>query len=496
MAFGINRFRFIVSVLIAAFLCLVSLVLAGQLQEPSVAGAFYPQDAAALMRQVDAFLDEVQPAPVEGDIFALISPHAGYDYSGKVAAYGYKLVRGKPYKTVIVIGVYHQGFKGVSIYPKGIFRTPLGDVKVDEDFTALLAEKNKDISFEKRVFQNEHSLEVQLPFLQRALPECKIVPIMMGDCSFDTCQQLAGMLKNAIGGRKDVLVVASTDLYHGYDFEEAVQRDNDTLSYIVQGDAEGLYHALREGKTEMCGGFPVVTTLILAGELGHKNTRVLKHTNSCEVAGKKIKGVWTVGYASIAVDAPLEQKEGEKRMLNEAQRKKLLALARNSIEAYLKTGKKLRVSDDDPVLQQSMGAFVTLHEKGELRGCIGNLVGTQPLYLTIRDMAIEAATGDPRFKAVTLDELSTIEVEISALSPLKRMSSAAEFQLGVHGVLIRKGMRSGVFLPQVATETGWSKEEFLSNLCAHKAGLSADAWKDSATEMYLFTAEVFSESNY
>jgi AmmeMemoRadiSam system protein A len=143
-----------------------------------------------------------------------------------------------------------------------------------------------------------------------------------------------------------------------------------------------------------------------------------------------------------------------------------------------------------------MGAFVTLHERGELRGCIGNLIANQPLYLTVRDMAIEAAVGDPRFPPVGLSEMKDIEIEISALSPMEKIDDPEKIKLGKHGVLIRKGFNSGVFLPQVAQETGWSKEEFLSNLCTHKAGLASDAWKDGSAEIYIFSAEVFSEKSY
>ncbi len=180
-------------------------------------------------------------------------------------------------------------------------------------------------------------------------------------------------------------------------------------------------------------------------------------------------------------------------MLNKNQRKRLLEIARKSIQEYLSTGKKMEVTETDPLLLKEMGAFVTLHKHGELRGCIGNLVGQQPLYLTVKDMAVEAATGDPRFSPVQLTELENIEIEISALSPLKRIESADEIKMGIHGVLLRRGFNSGVFLPQVATETGWSKEEFLSKLCEDKAGISSDAWKDKSTEIYIFTAEVFSE---
>ena len=230
----------------------------------------------------------------------------------------------------------------------------------------------------------------------------------------------------------------------------------------------------------------------LAKELGHKRIDVLKYTNSAEVTGNKTKGTWTVGYLSCALD----HDKGDAVMLNKEQRKKLLEIARNSIETYLKTGRKLGLTETDPLLTRQMGAFVTLNKHRDLRGCIGNMVGEGPLYLTVRDMAVEAAVGDPRFSQVSLDELKDIEIEISVLSPLEQVDSADKIQLGVHGVIVRRGFNSGVFLPQVATETGWTKEEFLSALCAHKAGLSPNAWKDKSTQLFVFTAEVFSEEKY
>ena len=510
------------------------LCFAENIKQPNVAGSFYPDNPQELSQMIDTFLDAAKPQAEEGNIFALISPHAGYGFSGGVAAFGYKLIKDKPYKTVIVIGPSHNyGFSGVSIYPEGTFRTPLGDLEIDKEFTQKLLYKDKDILFELGAFAKEHSVEVQLPFLQKVLSNgsttltistersrsanfsatknggpasaiksggyaniggvnhygWKIVPIVMGDCSLLTCQKLADLLKEAIGNRNDVLVVASTDMYHGYDYEESEIIDNLTLSYLKNMDAQGLYNGLREGKLQLCGGFPVVSILILAKELGHNKLSVLQHTNSCVVTGKMIKGIWTVGYASCVID----QEKGEIAMLSKEERQKLLVIARNSIQTYLKTGKKLELTEADPVLIQEMGAFVTLHKHGELRGCIGNLIGQQPLYLTVRDMAVEAAVGDPRFSPVTLEELKDIEIEISALSPLKRIESADEIKMGIHGVLLRRGFNSGVFLPQVATETGWSKEEFLSQLCSQKAGLPPLAWKDKSTEIYIFTAEVFSE---
>ena len=472
-----------------------------------MAGMFYPDDVAELSKTIEGFLDEVEPEGIEGDIFALISPHAGYGYSGKVASFGYKLIKGKPYKTVIVIAPSHNYvFNGVSIYREGLFRTPLGDIEVDKEFTQKLLDKDAEITFDPAAFIQEHSLEVQLPFLQKTLTDFsatkrggpaknygwKIVPIIMGDCTLSTCKKLVGFLKQAIGTRKDILVIASTDMYHGYDYEEAEVVDSATLSYIRDMDGEGLYYGLREGKLQLCGGFGVVATILLSKELGHNNLKVLNYTNSAKVTGKKTKGIWTVGYASCAIDS----EKGETEMLNKEQRKKILEIARNSILTYLQTQKKLEVTESDPTLIKEMGAFVTLHEHGQLRGCIGNMIARGPLYLTVRDMAVEAAVNDPRFPALDLSELKDIEIEISVLTPLEKVGSADEIELGRHGVMVKKGFSSGVFLPQVATETGWNKEQFLSNLCSHKAGLPADAWKDKSTELYTFSAEVFSEEKY
>ena len=498
-------------VLAFSFQLLAVSCFAEDVKQPNVAGAFYPDNPVELSKTIDGFLKNASPGVLGGEVFALISPHAGYGYSGQTAAYGYKLIQGKPYKTVVIIGPSHYfGFSGVSVYPEGVFRTPLGDVAIDKEFAQKLLYREKDIIFEPAAFKKEHSVEVQLPFLQKVLTGFKIVPIVMGDCSLVTCQKLAGLLKEAIASRNDVLVVASTDMYHGYDYTEAEAIDGATLSCLKNMDSEGLYYGLREGKFQLCGGFGVVSVFILAKELGHNTLKVLNYTNSAFVTGRKLKGLWTVGYTSCAIDTdnPLsksntretgdiqyKEKEGH-AMLSKAERKRLLEIARNSIETYLKTGNKLKVAETDPVLLKKMGAFVTLHSHGNLRGCIGNMVGSEPIYLTVRDMAVEAAVGDPRFPAVKASELEDIEIEISALSPLERVDSADKIQLGIHGVIVKKGFRSGVFLPQVATETGWSKEEFLSQLCAQKAGLSPDAWKDKSTELYVFTAEVFSEKSY
>lgn len=458
-------------------------------KQPEFSGQFYPPSKVELSEMINNFLAKAASHPALGEVFMLVSPHAGYGYSGLTAAYGYKLIKGKPYKTVIILGTsHHKSFNGAAVYAQGAFKTSLGILKIDDKFSKILIGKDSDIFADETAFDQEHSIEVQLPFLQSVLDNFKIVPVVIGDCSLSSCKKIAALFKEAIGTRKDVLLVVSTDLYHGYNINDAGRIDMLTLELIKKMDYEGLYYSLRDSKAQACGGYAVVIALDIAKEMGFDKVEILNQANSAAVTGQNTNGEWAVGYASIAV----YNSKGE-NMLNNQQRNRLLEIARTSIDTYLQTGKKIELSETDLALKQTMGAFVTLNKHGELRGCIGNLSASQPFYQTVRDMAVEAAVGDPRFPALTLSELKDVEIEISALSPLKRVDSADKIELGKHGVLVRKGRQSGVFLPQVATETGWNKEEFLNNLCAHKAGLAANAWKDKDTELYIFTADVFSE---
>ncbi len=191
------------------------------------------------------------------------------------------------------------------------------------------------------------------------------------------------------------------------------------------------------------------------------------------------------------------ERQKPKFELTDDQKKELLKLARSVVESKVR-GENIQITfPHDPVLRQPCGCFVTLHVDGQLRGCIGTFVSDKPLVQTVAEMA-EAALNDPRFvhQRIRPDELERLDIEISVLSPLELTKDPLSLELGKHGIYIRRGLRSGCFLPQVAKETGWSKEEFLSYCCSHKAGLPADAWKDADTQVYLFTAEVFSEKEF
>lgn len=461
---------------------------AESIQKPVVAGSFYPAESVVLARQVDKYLEDAKPRQIDGEIVALISPHAGYEYSGPVAAYGYKAVSERKYDTVIIIAPSHRLiFDGATVLEKDSYETPLGTVPIDVDFVKKLMRAEKVTVVSKpQAFEEEHSLEVQIPFLQRSLKDFKLVPVIIGRPDYNTCIGLTrGLVKVIKASGKRVLIVASTDLSHYYKYDDAVAKDQATISEIMNYDPGRLAGKIGERECELCGSAPVIVAMLAGKELGAGNISVLKYANSGDTAGDKSR---VVGYGSIVI-----YKAEETKMLTSAQKKELLGIARKTIESFVKGGKAPEFKTNDPALTRQDGAFVTIHKNGELRGCIGNIIGQQPLYLTVRDMAVESSTADPRFTPVEAEELKDIKIEISVLSEPRRVRSADEIRMGEHGVIVKSGYRSGVFLPQVATETGWSREEFLSNLCENKAGLPADAWKDKKTELYVFTAQVFSE---
>lgn len=466
------------------------------IKEPNVAGGFYSADPKELSDSIDYYEQSTGPVPTDRKVLIAISPHAGYPYSGPVAAYAYKAISRNHYKTIVVIGPSHfHAFEGISIWPKGAFKTPLGVIPVDEDFAqALLKENTAEFHVLPEIFSPEHSIEVELPFLQKTFDNVRIVPILMGDPDPQVCRDLAVALDKLIGTRDDVLILISSDMSHYYTYDVANQMDALSLKAIQEIDPKKFFEGCISRKMEMCGFVPVTTALLFAKLRGIKHVEVLKHANSGDTSGDKSR---VVGYSSVIFYSDLlgqaDPPDEESRVLNPAQKKELLKIARNSIESFVKTGKAPDINTKDARLNEIQGAFVTITKHGALRGCIGNIIGQEPLYETVRDMAVAAASQDPRFSPLTAAELKDIDVEISVLSKPRSVKDASEIQLGKHGVIVSKDGHQGVFLPQVATETGWSKEEFLAQLCSQKAGLPAEAWKDPDTALYVFTADVFSE---
>jgi len=468
-----------------------------QIRESVIAGSWYPGNASRLQQEVQDYLSQASVADFKGELIALISPHAGYRYSGQVAAYAYKILETHKFDTAVVIAPSHRAyFKGVSVYDQGGYRTPLGVVPLDKEFVAELKERESRISYVAEAHSQEHSLEIQLPFIQVVMPEGKLVPLVMGDQSFDTCQWLAQALAHCIRG-KSVVVVASSDLSHFHPYNEAKRLDQVVVDRVNAFDPRGLSNDLAGGKCEACGGGPMVTAMLVARELGANKSRVLHYANSGDVTGDH-SGV--VGYMAAALWANPKKAGGQKEVdqrlgvdlgLTSEEKAQLLQIARDVVEAHCRGGKSPRAEVASPTLNEPRGAFVTLHKDGKLRGCIGHIRAQKPLVETIVEMAEAAAFQDPRFPPVTSQELGQLEYEISVLTPLRRIKDVEEIQVGTHGIYMKRGGSSGLLLPQVATEWGWDRTTFLEHTCT-KAGLPEDAWKDRKTEIYIFSADVFS----
>jgi MEMO1 family protein len=489
----------------AVLLVLAAAVAAGPLaapragvRPPAVAGSFYPGDPGELAKTVDALLARPASQVDAQGIVALVAPHAGYQFSGSVAANSYAALKGRKVRRVVVIAPSHyESFAFSSVYDGEAYATPLGEIPVDREFARQLAARNSFIKLASNGHissgeRGEHALEVQLPFLQRALGSFQVVPVVMGTQDYQASRALGVALARLIRG-PDTLIVASSDLSHFHPYDQAVQLDRATLGAIEQWDYLTLSHNL-EGRTwEACGGGPIVAAMIAAERLGATQAKVLRYANSGDITGDRTR---VVGYGSVALmrsPQKAQKPRAQRIAFSPDEQQQLLRLARKSVETAVHEGKLFEPpAVTNAALASARGAFVTLTKKSQLRGCIGYTVPVKPLYLTVRDVAAFAALRDSRFPPVAERELGDLEYEISVLTPFRRMQDVNELRIGEHGLLVRRGDQIGVLLPQVATEQRWDKKTFLEQACL-KAGLPENAWRDEDTDVFLFSATVFGE---
>ena len=468
----------------------------GQQSEPVVrpatqANRFYTGDARELSEEVDSFLALHRGATIYHHVAAVIVPHAGYYFSGRVAASAYMSVPAdQPYKRIFLLGPsHHEWLDGASVNTEAdYYATPLGNVKVDRETARSISDADSVFSYQPKAHDREHCLEVQLPFLQRRLGDVPpIVPIIISTNDFNKLKRIAHVLKPYF--TEENLFVISSDFSHYPSYEDACEVDALTGKAIETGSVEAFIAALeqnaRSGKrnlaTSACGELAIATLMLMMD--GSYEVKHLMYQNSGDADNHDHSRV--VGYHSFAIvrksDAGFALSDDEKRLLKE--------IALTSIKDSL-AGKE--ISHSSPLtthLSAKCGAFVSLHKHGRLRGCIGHFGEDIPLHEIVAEMARAAAFEDPRFMPVTADELADIDIEISVLTPMRRIESLDEFELHRHGIYIRKGYRSGTFLPQVADEVNWTKEEFVSHCAQDKAGIGWDGWKDA--ELYLYEAIVF-----
>lgn len=465
----------------------------------AVAGSFYPDDPAELRRTVEGFLAEAKKGSLPGLVRALVVPHAGYVFSGGVAASGYnQLDPERPYARVFILASSHRvHLEKASVYVAGDYLTPLGAVAVDREVSAALAEDRKHFTDDPAAHRDEHSIEVQLPFLQVALKNpFKIVPIVLATQSPDICRGIAQALKPYF--TPENLFIVSADFSHYPSYENAKKADAATAEAFCANSPRRFLEGLRNNDrlgipdlaTSMCAWPSGLVLLYLTeGNPALKFNRIdYRNSGDIKPYGDKSR---VVGYHAIAVS---EEPAGEFE-LTPGDKKNLLRIARRTVEdvARSRALSDLEPQDYGPGLLAKTGAFVTLRKGKSLRGCIGIFESDQPLYRVVQEMAVASSTRDPRFQPVQPEELKDIRIEISVLTPMRKIKDIKEIQLGKHGILIQKGIRRGTFLPQVATETGWTLEEFLGHCAEEKAGIGWNGWKQA--DIYIYEALIFEEED-
>ena len=496
-------------IVITLILPLMNIFGQGHDRQPVVAGSFYPSGSDKLRSDLSAFFARAGE-PVSGErVRALIVPHAGYVYSGATAAAGFAAVPSDAeYDNIFLIGVSHRyGFEGAAIFTSGDLLTPLGKVPVNKELGDKLKSTNRWFIEKDEAHGPEHSLEVELPFIQYHLRNTpKVVPILIGTHNLTVLKGIAAGLKPWFNERN--LFIVSSDFSHYPSYQDAVRADRMTSDAIVKGDPDNFLRTVKKIEssgidnlaTAMCGWPAGLVLLYLTDNDKDLTFRNAGYSNSGSSSyGSKDE---VVGYNAIVVEEKQSPSAGPWDMdsfsLTGEEEKVLLGIVREAILAHLRDTKpppadKSRLT---PRLKEPLGAFVTITKNGILRGCIGRFTSPDPLYEVISEMALAAAFNDPRFPPLTLAEYPDIHIEISVLGPMKKINDASGVIIGRHGIYMKKGYRTGTLLPQVATERGWTVEEFLGYCARDKAGIGWDGWKDKATELFVYEAYVFSEPEH
>lgn len=469
------------------------------IREPVFAGRFYEGNSARLKNQLNHLFDDAGKIDFLGNVSgnslqALIVPHAGYVFSGKIAAAAYQLLnRDKQYKRIFILASSHRySFDGVAVYNTGNYSSPLGEIKTDIQLATELAEKSPLFIKHTDAHEAEHSVEVQLPFLQHIFGnEFLLVPIVLGTHNAETCHKIADILQSWF--TPENLFVISTDFSHYPKYSDACETDKKTADAICSNLPEKLISTINSKEikhiqglaTSLCGWTSVLTLLYLTQAKSYSYHKIAyQNSGDAPYYGEKNR---VVGYWAIAVTANKNE-----FAIDKPEKEELLKKARNAISFFVKTGErgKIQPPENNGILNEKAGVFVSIYINGKLRGCIGGFGGEQTLNEMVQRLAPSSAC-DSRFDPVQEDELAEMQLEISVLSPLKKIDSVDEIVLGKHGIYIKQGYNSGTFLPQVATKTGWSLEEFLGHCARDKAGIGWNGWKTA--EIFTYEAVIIKE---
>ena len=420
------------------------------IREPVVAGQFYPASPSQLKEVIRGMVDEEAK---KEEVIGLISPHAGYIYSGPVA--GATISRIKFKDTFIIMGPNHTGIgKPLSIMTEGVWKTPLGEVEIDSELAKQILATSSYLEEDYGAHQHEHSIEVQIPFLQYFKTDFRLVPIMLSYSTGATYKEIGKELAKAIKDlNKEVVIIASSDMTHYEPQESAQWKDAQAIEAILELNEDELLKRVDELRISMCGYAPAASLISAAKELGAKRAELVRYQTSGDTTGDYSS---VVGYAGIIIKgmSPLAR------------------LAKRTVETFVKEDKIPEPEELTPEMKQKTGVFVSIHKFGQLRGCIGTFEPTQDNVAeeTIAN-AISSATRDPRFPPVTPDELSDLSYNVDVLTTPEPIASKDQLDPKKYGVIVEAGIRKGLLLPDLE---GVDTVDYQIDICCQKAGIASD----------------------
>lgn len=469
-----------------SFLLIVALIEAKQAHLKG----WYPTSKKALQEKLKEFDQQAQKDSsfeVQG-ARALIVPHAGYSYSGHIAALTFATVKKQSFDRIILLAPSHRiFFHGIALLNDNSYHIAIGTVALDKPVIEALQKKEIFTLGEKLQprdpFDVEHALEIELPFLQYYFPKVKVVPLIVGNLSELQAKECAEILKD-YSDQKTLIVVSSDFTHYGKDynyipFKDSIKEriknlDNRILQTIFEPSLSAFTQIIKETDATVCGKFPLMILLALLEKkaLGNVAAHLIRYETSADNQETFSR---SVSYSGIVFG---HKHDG----LNQQEQDSLLQLARDAIQNGFtkKHEEDLLYPLVTPALKSTKGVFVTLYDsKKQLRGCIGSITSSKPLYKTIYKRAQDAAFKDKRFSALQEKELATVHIKISVLTEPRKIKNYEEIKKGVHGFILKKGTKKAVFLPSVPVEQGWDIPTALEHL-SEKAGLEKDAWKQGA----------------
>lgn len=471
----------------------------------TLAGAWYPGDAASLRRMLQSALDglAVDSSAQKNNI--LLLPHAGYEFSLPTAIYGIQRIYGKNFKRVILLAPSHRTYllNQISAPQASAVSSPLGTIELDQQGIAEI-QKNFPLKISDNIHQQEHAAQILYPLLQFALQDFVILPLIVGVMNDKALTKAAAAIKRL--WNEETLLVISTDFTHygrnfqfapfGKNAEEKVKEfDLKAFELLQKQDKNEFMSYLEKNEATICGQFPLALMLTMLDD--NANLSLLNYSNSLQ---KSLRDDSFVCYLSAAgyLERGIGTDTTDDTLLSISEQKLLLSFARRAIEYTLAERKACPedyfAAESTATLNKDFACFVTLEKRssGNLRGCIGEIIAYRPLYQSVTARAVDAAFRDSRFSPLSANELSDLRIEISVLTAPQEVASYNDIEIGRHGVIFSMQGRNSVFLPQVAPEQGWDLETTLSQL-ALKAGLSANAWRNSRAKFSVFEAFVFGE---